>query len=177
MENNGEVRIRKRKGTDLRRGLNTINDEVRSISDTVYKISTFAQMVSDFVKNIVGLTRGEAYRSGDRGGYRQNYRSYYGENKPSNAPERQRDPDLDSFDYIEFLGRGRAEKALWDLQDILDREGVVSVGKLFDIVHQSCPYTYWDYGWTDLDDVRAIRAHDDWYVLDLPAARYIGNKR
>ena len=37
--------------------------------------------------------------------------------------------------------------------------------------------TYWDYGWTELDDVRAIRAHDDWYILDLPAARYIGNKR
>jgi len=176
MDNQGDVRIRKRRGSDLRKGLNTINDEVRSISDTVYKISTFAQMVSDFVKNIVGLTHGDVYRN-DRNERRRNYRSYYGDGDKSSSNDRQRDPDLDSFEYLEFLGRGRAEKALYDLQDIIDREGAVSVGKLFDIVHQSCPYTYWDYGWTELDDVRAIRAHDDWYILDLPAARYIGNKR
>lgn len=177
--NSNTVRRRKRSGLRNSLGLGDPGS-VRNYIWLDVLIPTFKRALSDIVCNGFNMLLGEPNRGRYNGDYdrdsRPNYRKYYQDGRDRDRKP-SRDPGLDHFDDLEFRGRGRAERALYDLQAEVDQQGSVSVGRLFDIVHQNCPYTYWDYGWTDLDDVQVVRAHDDWYFLDLPPARYIGNIR
>ena len=178
------ARVRNNPGTQIRNGLRSVDNEIRSISDTIDRVGTGMRIVSDFVRSIIGLIRGEPYKGPSERSGKTPYKSYYGSGQRRNEPDRDL-RTLDNFDEVEFLGRGRAERALYELSDLIDRRGYATVLDLYDQakIANRCPPTYESYGWTDIDDTHPMKTtYDDryqeyWYVLDLPAARFLGNKR
>ena len=174
---NGGVRRHKKSALKSAMGLGDVSS-VGSYAVMDVIIPSIKRAISDIVCNGIRMLLGDPNRgrySPDDPDRRPNYRAYYSDRREE--PRREFRRELDNLDDLEFQGRGRAEWALQQLQDLCETNGYVEAGRLFDLCHQDCPYTYWDYGWTNLDDVRVLRGRDDWYFLDLPVPRYIGNRR
>lgn len=82
-----------------------------------------------------------------------------------------------NFDYkkLEWNTKGEAQRALFELQEILDRFKKVRVAELFEIADKTPPgdSTGNNYGWTDLEGSEVLRTMWGTYVLKLPPATYI----
>lgn len=73
------------------------------------------------------------------------------------------------FEDIGFERRGDAEAVLDQMEEMLDRYGVVSVGDMYDAAGVTAPYTANKYGWTNLRSAEIIRTRDDQlpYIIKL----------
>lgn len=74
------------------------------------------------------------------------------------------------YDDIILETRGEAEAVIDRLCEAIDTYGQASVGDLNDLVGRTGNYTDNDYGWTNLNNARAIRTRDG-YVLDMPRVK------
>lgn len=116
---------------------------------------------------------GQRYR-GRRDGTRYSYdkaysRASYQRDSRNESSTRTRG----GFDYdtILFSNRGDAERVLMELEELISQYGIASVQDLYSAADLSCPYTYNNYGWTDLRSADVIRARDDdGYYIKLPKA-------
>lgn len=167
----GSVKTKKndvRKLTDI-----FIAEDVSNVKSFVVfdvLIPTIKKAISDIVTNGVDiLLFGEAGRSGKKhSSDRIQYTRY---------SEKPRDRDYSSarvrtacdYDDIVFNTRGEAERALSQMDDIIDAYGVVSIADLYEMADLAAPHTYQRYGWSSLRNAEAVRVRDG-YMLKLPKA-------
>lgn len=165
---------------------------VDAIADSLWDTVLWPQIrrtALDLINRGASMLLREPYRDTstyrDQNSGRTPYRQYYDDRRSIDGPRDDNGRrDLDNFDDIVFPDRGRAERVLEDMAELCYYDKVVSVYKFIDIARQrdasikrNVPYTYWDYGWTDIDDVYARDIGNGYYILTLPPAKYIGNRR
>lgn len=117
---------------------------------------------------------GQRYRNrrdGSRYSYDKAYsRASYQRDSRNESSTRTRGSGFD-YDTILFSNRGDAERVLMELEELVSQYGIASVQDLYSAADLSCPYTYNNYGWTDLRSADVIRARDDdGYYIKLPKA-------
>ena len=152
-----------------------ISEDASNVKNYVIKevlVPAFKNMVSEGVKACVDmfLYGGQGSRN-----ERRSNSSYVSYNRYSdrNDSNRRRDDyrptnSRNIGDFI-FNNRGEAEEVLSQMDDILRTYGLVRVGDLYDLIDESCPYTYENYGWTSLRNAEVVRVRDG-YMLKLPKA-------
>ena len=75
----------------------------------------------------------------------------------------------ENLDKLIFSTKDEAELVVTKLDDYVSQYGYVTVGYLFELMGEFCPYTAEYYGWTDdLTDRYAIVPHRKGYRLILP---------
>lgn len=130
-----------------------------------------SDIVTDGIEMILyGSTGGKRTKSSSK----VSYRSYYDDGRR----DRDRGSSRDSyaartrFDYedIIFPTRGDAELVREQMDEVIDRYGLVTVGDMYEMAGLSnAPYTANKYGWTNIRTAEPIRTRDG-YVLKLPKA-------
>ena len=97
------------------------------------------------------------YSSGPYVPYENKYRNQNNSSRYNNRSQRV------SFDYrdICYSNWGEADRVLSELMRSIDDYGVVSVSDWYEASGVSCSYTYNNYGWTNLNDVRIVKATDN----------------
>lgn len=132
---------------------------------------------TDGLDMMLNGSSGQRYRgrNGTRYSYDKAYsRASYQRDDRNSRPKSTRS----GFDYdaILFSNRGDAERVLIELEELISRYGIASVQDLYSAADLSCPYTYNDYGWTDLRTADVVRARDDdGYFIKLPKANPINH--
>lgn len=71
------------------------------------------------------------------------------------------------LDDIVLSSRADADDVLEGLHERIHRYGYASVVDLYDLLGKVCPYTYENYGWTDIRTAKVVLARDG-YLLRLP---------
>lgn len=138
------------------------------------------------------LLYGSTRRDNGYDGPRISYSSYFGNygpdqeyrygTQPQKKPEQEDtiDPDLASYDDIEFMYREDAELILKHLRDIIPAYGFTKVSDLNDILNKTfniklpIDFTMNRYGWFNLNTARVKRCPNGKYKLMLPKAVPIG---
>lgn len=120
------------------------------------------------VKGARMLLRGE---SGSRGGSRKSYdrvsyRDYYDRDDYRNDDIPFRSTSR-SYEDISLESRDDAEEVLKEMNLLIKRYGMVSIGDLNDLVGRTGEYTDNKYGWTNLRNAYSVRERDG-YSLKLP---------
>lgn len=134
---------------------------------------------TDGLDMMLNGSTGQRYR-GRRDGTRYSYdkaysRASYQRDSRNESTVRSRS----GFDYdtILFQNRGDAERVLVELEELISQYGIASVQDLYSAADLSCPYTYNNYGWTDLRSADVVRARDDdGYYIKLPKAFPINSR-
>lgn len=76
------------------------------------------------------------------------------------------------YDELSYNTREEADTVLAEMDDALYRYGVVSIFDMYDFSHLTAPFTYQDYGWTNLRSAKVIDFVDEdgyvRYAIDLP---------
>ena len=147
------------------------------VSEDVSKVKSYILMdvlvpaikkaISDIVTNgidmmLYGESRDRKKTVGDYVSYRN-----YSDRRDDRRDTRART----SFDYddIIFSTRADAEAVREQMDDMIDRYGVVTVADLYDSVQLTAPYTANKYGWTNIRTADIVRIRDG-YVIKLPRA-------
>lgn len=128
---------------------------------------------TDGLDMILNGATGQRYRKrdGSRYSYDKAYsRASYQRDSRSESSNRTRSGGFD-YDIILYNNRGDAERVLMELEELISIYHIASVQDLYSASDLSCPYTYNNYGWTDLRSAEVIRARDDdGYYIKLPKA-------
>lgn len=136
-------------------------------------IPTIKKTVYDIITNTFDmiLFGGSGHRRGDSGGRSGSYVSYnrFSDRKDSSRYESSRTRNAYTYDDIIFSNRGEAEEVLSQMDCIIDSYQMVRVADLFDMVGESCPFTYQNFGWTNLRNAEVVRVRDG-YKIKLPRA-------
>ena len=147
------------------------------ISEDVSKVKSYILMdvlvpaikkaISDIVTNgidmmLYGESRDRKKTVGDYVSYRN-----YSDRRDDRRDARVRT----GFDYddIIFSTRADAVAVREQMDDMIDRYGVVTVADLYDSVQLTAPYTANKYGWTNIRTADIVRIRDG-YVIKLPRA-------
>lgn len=107
--------------------------------------------------------------SGRRSESKVSYRSYYDDKRDRRDDSYSARSRFD-YDDIVFRSRGDAEAVREQMEDMIDRYGVVTVADMYDMAELSAPYTSNKYGWTNIRSAEAVRIRDGGYILKLPKA-------
>lgn len=99
------------------------------------------------------------------------YRNYYERKDGGGYRGSESNSSRNALDYedIVFDNRGEAEAAKQQMQDLIGRYGIVTVGDLYEMANQTAPYTAQKYGWMDVSGAETVRVRDG-YKLRLPRA-------
>lgn len=122
----------------------------------------------------------EPYYNKDRRGGRRDYNSISRPSTRERSYERddERDrmvgrPSLWCEDF-EFRSRIDAERVIDELYERIREFKMVSIADLYDLVDVSCDYTYNNYGWTDISNLRLTRSiNGNVWVLRMPKAKLL----
>lgn len=149
-----------------------ISEDVKNVRSYIF-MDVLVPAVKDALANIVTdginmILYGESRRGSRKAGSAGNvsYTAYYN-NKQASSNTRSRS----GFDYddIVFGNRGEAEAVLTQMDELIDRYGVVRVADLYDMADLSAPFTSNKYGWTNIRSAEVARVRDG-YVIRLPRA-------
>lgn len=88
-------------------------------------------------------------------------------NNPSAAKVTNHSGSVLNYEDVIFDNRGDAEAALSLLKELADYYGHARLKDLYEFAEKSCPYTYSDWGWTDLRTAAVVSVHDG-YMVKLP---------
>ena len=99
------------------------------------------------------------------------YRNYYDRDR-RDEPRSSESRSRSRFDYddIEYDNRGDAEAVLDQMNEIIDRYGLVTVADMYDMADRTAPYTSNKYGWTSLRSAEVVRVRGGGYIIKLPRA-------
>lgn len=144
-----------------------ISNSVESSIDQVL-IPKFMDLISDFLVDIIQrfFGKGSAPRANDRR-RSSGYGDYYGRERTSVSDRKVDGP----FNYEEVIcdTKQEVEDVLDKLQDIIDRYDVASINDLYKAADLELgPYTYGDYGWDSLRDVKRRPTSDGRYIIKMP---------
>ena len=125
--------------------------------------------ISDIVTNGVDM-----FLYGESGRHNKNsnnsYVSYrsYSDNSRGRSSEGIRTRSGGNFDEIIFETRGEAEMVREQMNEMIDRYGIVTVGDMYDMARLTPPYTSNKYGWTSIRTAEVIRERGGGYIIKLP---------
>lgn len=129
--------------------------------------NTFADIVIDGITMLLfGETKISRRNSDGSGGRYTPYGSRY--NNSVRYSDRNRIRTGYDFDEIIISTKGEAYDVLDQMEDILERYGVVRVADLYELVGEQGSYTDNKYGWKTLRGSDAVRTRDGRYILKLP---------
>lgn len=136
---------------------------VPGIKNAIYDIVT-----NSFDMILFGGTGGRKKTSS---GSKVSYRSYYDDKRESRR-ENSNYRDRNRFDYddIEFESRVEAEAVLNEMEDCIERYGMVSVADMYDMSGLAAPYTSSKFGWTSIRTAEVKRVRGGKYIIELPRA-------
>lgn len=165
----GTVKTKKKTGvTKLAEEANNVKTYL--ISDVL--IPSAKKLIVDLVKDgIEMLAYGSTRRDGrrpivDKVSYDKRYVKY-DDRYP--VPEPRSRARFD-YDQLEFDNRGEAELVLTRLDEVIETYGHARVSDLYDLIGQTCDYTYNEYGWTNLSTAKVVPIRGGGYGLDMPRA-------
>lgn len=98
------------------------------------------------------------------------YRNYYDAPKASNSYRDTQPRTRFDYDDIVYESRGEAEMVRSQMEEMIDRYGVVSVADMYDAAGLTAPYTANKYGWTSIRTAEPVRVRGGGYILKLPKA-------
>lgn len=75
-----------------------------------------------------------------------------------------------NFEDIVLETRGDAEELLYQLDEAIEKYGVISVADLYDSVDLPHNFTDNKYGWTSIRTAEVVRARGGGYIIKLPRA-------
>lgn len=150
----------------------------------VSAITGIGDIIIDSLTEGVGVVfKSFGFNSDERGGYSsRNGRTMYS-SISSGRSRRRRGRDRDdeyedmeermTYDNVRVETRGKAEKVIHELREIIAEDGYATVGQLFELVKQIPDYTDHQYGWTKLDSADWVRTRDVNYpyLLKFPKPR------
>lgn len=144
-----------------------ISNSVESSIDQVL-IPKFMDLISDFLVDIIQRFFGKGSSGRSRESRRSSYGDYYGRDQSVRSSDRKVDGP---FNYEEVIcdTKKEVEDVLDKMQDILDRYDVASINDLYKAAGLELgPYTYGDYGWDSLRDVKRRPTSDGRYIIKMP---------
>lgn len=165
----GAVKTRKksevRKFTDI-----FVSEDIANVKSYIFMdvlIPAVKKAISDVVTNGIDmLLYGESRRDTKRAGDYVSYRNYSDRGATRSEP---RARSGFNFDDLLFKTRADAEAVREQMDDMIDRYGVVTVADLYDMADCTAPYTSNKYGWTNIRNADVVRGRDG-YVIKLPRA-------
>lgn len=164
----GAVKTRKKnKITDVFISEDASNVKSYILMDVL--VPAIKKAISDIVRDGIDMILyGESGRSRKSDGRSTNYVSYRSYSDRDRRDDR-RYESRRSYNYDDIIleTKTEAEEVLAQMEDILDRYEVVSVGDLYDLVGITGSYTDNKYGWTSLRSADSVRVRDG-YLLKLP---------
>ena len=171
----GPVKVKKnevRKFADI-----FISEDIASVKNYIFMdvlVPAIKKAVYDIVTNGIDmfLYGGSGKGKSSSAGSKVSYRSYYDQKNSNNSyrgSENVRSNSGFDYDDIIFINRGEAEAAKEQMQDTINRYGIVTVADLYDMAGLTAPYTSQKYGWMSMNNVEAVRVRDG-YMLKLPRA-------
>lgn len=133
-------------------------------------IPSAKKLVVDLVRDgIEMMVYGSSGRRGDRDrpladrvSYDKQYRRY-----EDRYPSEPRTRSKFDYDELEFRRKEDAETVLTRLDEMIEAYGQARVSDLYDLIGETCDYTYNSYGWTNLSTAKVVR-YRDVYMLDMP---------
>lgn len=153
-----------------------INEDMPKVKDYILKdvlVPSLKKAISDIVRNGIDmLLYGETSSSRKRlPGEKASYRQYWDNPSRDRREPVREQPARYGLDYDFVLeSRGQAEGVLDQMEDLIDRYGIVSVADLYDMVGESTKnHCTHNYGWTNLIDAKVVRVQDG-YWIKLPKA-------
>lgn len=136
-------------------------------------VPAIKKAVSDIVTNGIDMILyGGTGRSGKRHSTDRIAYTRYSEKPRDRDYSAARVRSACDYEDIIFSTRGEAERALSQMDDIIDAYGVVSIADLYEMADLAAPHTYHKYGWSNLRNAEAVRVRDG-YMLKLPKALQI----
>ena len=152
-----------------------ISEDIRNVGEYILTdviIPAVKNALSDTVSNGINmLLYGDAGRNRKSSAPKISYSQYYADRNVGGAVVN-RNAARTGWDYdeITFESRGDAERVLTELDEAIDRYGVISVGDLYNAAGVTTDnYAVNKYGWTNIRSAEVIRARDG-YVIKMPKA-------
>ena len=174
----GVVKVKKK--SETRKFLdNLMGDQVQDIKSSIkndYIIPAIRNTIWDVFTNTLDMIL-----FGGSGGGRSrrrstsdkiSYRSFYDDRRSdSRRYDDRRDRSRSGFDYDELVleTRGEAQAVLNAMDNMMDEYKIVSVADMYDLIGETCPYTAYKYGWTNIRNAEIVRVHDG-YIIRMPKA-------
>lgn len=169
-------KVKTKKKNDIRKFADVfISEDVTNVKSYVLMdvlVPAVKKAISDIVRDGIDMVLyGESgkRKNGSSSSSYVSYRNY------SDRRDDRRDRD-DSrrktrLDYEEliFESRGEAEAVREQMDDMIDRYGIVTIADMYDMADMSAPYTSNKYGWTNIRTAEPVRTRDG-YILKLPKA-------
>lgn len=168
---NGSAKTKKK--SELRKFADMfISDDVANIKNyIIYEviIPGVKDVVMDSISMLLGRDPGYRRRTSSNNGSRTSYQRFY--DKGGNE-RKESSVGYSRFNYndVVFETRGDAELVLAELDELMDQYKVVSIQDLYSAAGLECPYTYNNYGWTDIRSANVIRIGDE-FMIKLPKAK------
>lgn len=154
-----------------------ISEDIANVKEYIFMdvlVPAIKKAIYDIVTNGIDMfLYGSTSKSkGSTSGAKVSYRNYYDQkNTPTGYRGSENTRSHNAFDYddIEFDDRGEAELVKQQMQDTIDRYGVVTVADLYDLVDLPSPYTSQKYGWMNVSNAEVVRSRGK-YMLKLSRA-------
>lgn len=134
-------------------------------------VPALKKLVSDVVRDgidmlLYGKTGGDKSR---KSGTYVSYSNYSGSRRDERRDGDSRVRTRFDYDDLVFESRGEAEAVRQQMEDVIDRYGLVTVADMYDMADLTAPYTASKYGWTSIRTAEVTRVKDG-YILKLPKA-------
>lgn len=173
----GTAKTRKKSGAQKFAGA-FLPEDVTSVKSYILR-DVVVPGIKNAIADVVSIMLfGETGRLGGRktgAGSKVSYNRYYDDRRDDRRDYgRPRTPGGFEYDDIVFETRADAELVLDQLEAVINKYGVASVGDLYDLAGITPPrgYTSNKYGWTDIRSAKVARTRDG-YILELPRAAQI----
>ena len=174
----GVVKVKKK--SETRKFIdNLMGDQVQDIKSSIkndYIIPAIRNTIWDVFTNTLDMIL-----FGGSGGGRSrrrstsnkiSYNSLYDDRRSdSRRYDDRRERPRSGYDYDELVleTRGEAQAVLNAMDNIMDEYKIVSVADMYDLIGETCPYTAYKYGWTNIRNAEIVRVHDG-YIIRMPKA-------
>ena len=149
-----------------------IKRDLNSIKDQIWKDVIWPRIRGTLMESLDMILPGTSDRSGGRyrssnGATYTNYNDAYRDRRDYSKEDRTRTANNFGYDNIIFKTRSEAEDCLEQMDAILDKYQLVSLQDLYDYCQLTCPSTYSNYGWDNINSAHIV-ATSDGYMLKMP---------
>ena len=144
-----------------------VAEDVSNVKSYIFMdvlVPAIKKAISDIVTDGVDMILYGSTKKGKKDSTYVSYRDY--SNKDNRKSSSARVNSRFDFEELIFESRGEAEAVRDQMDDMIDRYGIVSVADMYDAAGLSAPYTANKYGWTNIRNCEAVRVRDG-YILKL----------
>lgn len=151
-----------------------VSEEANNVTSYVVSeilVPTIKKTIVDIITNAAEMIfgTGSSRRSSGGSGTYVSYNKYSSSRNDRFASGSTRIANVYSYDDILFETRADAERVLENMDEAMDKYGLVSVADMCDLAGVRCDYTDSNYGWTNIRSADIIRVRDGW-IIKMPKA-------